>query len=90
MGSDCQSGLCADGRCDEAKRCASRFLYDALGVNIQLRTFNGDKAPLGQHQQSIKCGQCVCKDCPVSERLRRIPADCLPALPPFPGALPAQ
>ena len=66
MGGDCQSGLCADGRCGEAKLCASRFLYDALGVNIQLRTFSGKLAVPSHQLEPIKCGQCVCKDCPVS------------------------
>jgi hypothetical protein len=52
------------GRCAEAKYCAGRFLYDALGVDTQLRMFRGKAAPLG-HQEAIKCGQCVCQDCPV-------------------------
>jgi hypothetical protein len=70
LNSDCQSGACEDGRCGEAKYCASRFFYDQFGTDIQLRTFGGEKATLGHHQQPIKCGQCVCKDCPVSGRLR--------------------
>ena len=65
MDRDCQSGLCADGRCGEAKFCASRFLYDALGVNIQLRTYDGFAATLHHTPDPIKCGQCVCEDCPV-------------------------
>jgi hypothetical protein len=72
LNSDCQSGACEDGRCAEAKYCASRFLYDTLGVNIQLKTFEGKVADLHEHQQPIKCGQCVCKDCPVSARPRRL------------------
>ena len=67
-----------DGRCGEAKYCASRFLYDTLGVNIQLRTFDGKEATLSPHQQPIKCGQCVYKDCPVRARLHT-PADGKPA-----------
>ena len=68
LGADCQSGACADGRCAEAKYCASRFLYDALGVTIQLRTYNVFEADLVHNQKAIKCGQCVCQDCPVSAR----------------------
>ena len=70
---DCQSGACADGRCAEVKYCASRFLYDALGVNLQLRTYDGLETPLGHHE-AIKCGQCICQDCPVSVRLASHPA----------------
>ena len=66
MDRDCQSGACADGRCAEAKFCATRYLYDALGVDIMLRTYEGNAATLGHHQEPIKCGQCVCEDCPVS------------------------
>jgi hypothetical protein len=84
MGADCQSGSCEGGRCAEAKYCASRFLYDNLGANIQLRTYAGFEAPLG-HQKAIKCGQCVCQDCPVRMRLGA-PASkivvCPPARPP--------
>jgi hypothetical protein len=60
-----------EGRCAEAKYCASRFLYDALGVNIQLRTYGGLEED--HHQKAIKCGQCVCEDCPVSARPGRLP-----------------
>ena len=69
INSDCQSGACEDGRCAEAKYCASRFFYDEFGTDIQLRTFDGKAAALGHHQEPIKCGQCICKDCPVSARL---------------------
>ena len=61
MGRDCPSVLCADGRCGEDKFCASRFLYDALGMNIELRTYTGFEATLHHEQQPNKCGQCVCK-----------------------------
>ena len=61
INSDCQSDSCQAGRCAEAKYCASRFLYDNLGVNIQQRTYDGHLL-----QEPIKCGQCVCQDCPVS------------------------
>ena len=84
LNDDCQSGACEDGRCAEAKYCASRFLYDNLGVNIQLRTFDDKEALLGD-QKAIKCGQCVCQDCPVRMRLGA-PASkivvCPPARPP--------
>ena len=73
LNSDCQSGTCEDGRCGEAKFCATRYLYDNLGVDIQLRTFDGKVATLGPHQEPIKCGQCVCRDCPVSARPGRRP-----------------
>jgi hypothetical protein len=53
-----------EGHCAEAKYCAHRLLYDAPGADIQLRMFGGKLAPLG-HQKAIKCGQCVCQDCPV-------------------------
>ena len=72
LNSDCQSGACEAGRCAEAKHCATRFLYDNLGVNVQLKTFDGKVAD--HHQKAIKCGQCVCKDCPVSARPGRLPA----------------
>ena len=51
-----------------AKFCATRYFYDNLGVNNQLRTYEGYPATLGHHQESINCGQCVCQDCPVSMR----------------------
>jgi hypothetical protein len=74
VNSDCKSGSCVDERCAEAKYCASRFLYDNLGANIQQRTFDGHL-----HQDPIKCGQCVCQDCPVSSQPRRLPSAHRPA-----------
>ena len=61
---------CVEKRCAEAKYCASRLFYDEFGTDLQLRTFGGKPAALGHGQQPIKCGQCVCKDCPVRPRLR--------------------
>ena len=90
LNSDCQSGACEDGRCGEAKYCASRFFYDQFGTDIQLRTFGGEKATLGHHQQPIKCGQCVCKDCPVSGRLRWMQAARLLGACPFVHPLHSQ
>ena len=72
LNDDCQSGACEDGRCAEAKYCASRFLYDNLGVNIQLRTYDDKEALLGD-QKAIKCGQCVCQDCPVRTAPSKLP-----------------
>ena len=72
INSDCLSGACEAGRCAEAKYCASRFLYDNLGVNIQLRTFDDKEALLGD-QKAIKCGQCVCQDCPVRTAPSKLP-----------------
>ena len=93
LNSDCQSSACEAGRCAEAKHCATRFLYDNLGVNAELRRFDGKVGDLHQHQQPIKCGQCVCQNCPVSARLRRLPANRSPArprLPAGPFGLPAD
>lgn len=63
VNSDCQSGSCVDGKCEEAAFCASRFFEETFGGEPQLRTF-GDKKALPHHQDFIKCGQCVCKPCP--------------------------
>jgi hypothetical protein len=66
MGSDCRSGECIERRCAEAKYCAGRFLYDAPVVgDIQMRTYGGFEADLVHNHKAIKCGQCVCQDCPV-------------------------
>jgi hypothetical protein len=90
MDRDCQSGACANGRCSEAKFCATRYLYDNLGVTIQLRTYDGVAATLGHQQEPIKCGQCVCQECPV--RIQRPKQAALKTLPrpPAPGALLAR
>ena len=64
INSDCKSGSCEDGRCAEAKHCDSR------GVSDEQRKFGAHL----HHQDPITCGQCVCKDCPVSARLGLPPA----------------
>ena len=65
--SDCQSESCIDGTCGEAKQCASRFFTDTFGGTVGLAKSSFVKSP--QAANLIKCGQCLCEPCPVSNLL---------------------
>ena len=65
--SDCQSGSCIDGTCGEAKQCASRYFTETFGGTLGLTKSSFIKSP--QAANLIKCGQCLCEPCPVSNLL---------------------